>query len=157
MPSKIKGPNFERRTQRNTRAIIGKRIAQQRQLLGMTQTQLAEAFGVSRAAVSQYEVGIGEINAGDLEFLAEILRVPISYFYLAPSEDEKIKMRMEAIATYFPHLPEMQQEIIMHTILETHTRLAVSNGQGSRHNAILLRDDFNRDDSKHEDMEQDTP
>ena len=147
MPSKIEGPNSERRAQRNTRALIGKRIAQQRHLLGMTQAKLAEAFGVSRAAISQFEVWIGEINAGDLEFLAEKLRVPISYFYIAPSEDATIKMRMEAIATYFPNLPEMQQEIIMHTILETHTRFEVSGGRGSRQNALVLREDSPREDA----------
>ena len=49
-------------------------------ILGLDQSQLAEAFEVSRQAVSQYERGVTDINAGDLPYLAQILHVPVLYF-----------------------------------------------------------------------------
>jgi len=56
-------------------------MARARLALGASQESLADAFGVSRALWSQYERGLAAVEAGDMQFLAEILRVPINYFY----------------------------------------------------------------------------
>ena len=107
MPRKIMTPNARLREERSTRFAIGRRIANRRKALGMTQEELADAFGVSRAAISQYEVAIGDLDAGDMVFLAEILRVPVVHFFL-PDDDEGSDVRddLELLEACMPYLSE---------------------------------------------------
>lgn len=98
MPRKTTSPNAILREKRNTRALIGQRLARRRAAMGMSQTVLAVKFGVSRAALSQYEVGIGDLNAGDMNSLAEILKVPVTYFYLDQVDAEKQERMHDLLA-----------------------------------------------------------
>ncbi|WP_234474546.1 MULTISPECIES: ImmA/IrrE family metallo-endopeptidase [unclassified Streptomyces] len=56
------------------------RLAQARNLVGMTKRQLADELGVTPAAVSQYEMGTNRPRPDLLPPLAEILDVPLAYF-----------------------------------------------------------------------------
>jgi len=76
-------------------------MARARLALGATLESLVDAFGVSRALWSQYERGLTALEAGDMQFLAEILRVPINYFY----EPGDVAARVEL--TQSPPLPSM--------------------------------------------------
>lgn len=60
---------------------IGERVRSRRQILGMSQTELARAIGVSFQQVQKYEKGANRVGSGLLYRLAELLEVPISYFY----------------------------------------------------------------------------
>ncbi len=66
---------------RNTRALVGRRIAERRREMGLTQQELGETLSVSRETVSKYETGSLDIAAGDLPVLALKLRVPLMYFH----------------------------------------------------------------------------
>jgi len=52
---------------------IGKRIAETRKAMGLTQVQLAEALGISQQTLAHYEVGRLRIAVSTLIPLAEIL------------------------------------------------------------------------------------
>ena len=50
-------------------------------LIGMSQERLGELLGLTFQQVQKYEKGINRIGAGRLFEVAEILGVPISFFY----------------------------------------------------------------------------
>ena len=50
-------------------------------MLGLTQQQLAEMVGVTYQQAHKYERGINRVSAGRLYQIAEVLNVPITYFY----------------------------------------------------------------------------
>ncbi len=50
-------------------------------MLDMSQEQLAAGLGVSFQQVQKYEKGHNRIGAGRLQQLAEILQVPVSFFF----------------------------------------------------------------------------
>lgn len=60
---------------------VGSRVRVRRKILGMSQTQLAESLGVTFQQVQKYEKGSNRIGASRLQNMAEILSVPISYFF----------------------------------------------------------------------------
>ncbi|TCM48386.1 transcriptional regulator with XRE-family HTH domain [Rhizobium sp. PP-F2F-G48] len=60
---------------------VGSRVRVRRKILGMSQTQLAESLGVTFQQVQKYEKGSNRIVASRLQNMAEILSVPISYFF----------------------------------------------------------------------------
>ena len=67
---------------------VGSRVRLQRQILGLTQSALAERLGVSFQQVQKYEKGANRIGASRLQQIAQALRVPISSFYEgAPNSD----------------------------------------------------------------------
>lgn len=61
--------------------ILGQRIRLARERLGMPQEELAAAIGKDQRAVSEYEHGKRRIAAVDLPRFAEVLQVPLLYFY----------------------------------------------------------------------------
>jgi transcriptional regulator with XRE-family HTH domain len=70
---------------------VGNRVRMRRLLLGMNQETLANALGLTFQQVQKYEGGANRVSASRLSAMAEILGVPISYFFgdLRP-EDESV-------------------------------------------------------------------
>lgn len=64
---------------------VGRAVAHQRQQLGLSQSALASALGISFQQVQKYEVGANRLSAGRLFHLAQILNCPIASFF-PPSE-----------------------------------------------------------------------
>jgi len=60
---------------------IGSRIALLRTAHGLSQSQLAEALGISFQQVQKYEAGKNRIGAGRLQAIADRLGVPVSTFF----------------------------------------------------------------------------
>lgn len=60
---------------------VGTRIRERRLLLGMSQQQLAEAIGVTYQQAHKYERGLNRISAGRLYGIAQVLGVPVSWFF----------------------------------------------------------------------------
>lgn len=60
---------------------VGYRVRLRRTMLGMSQTQLAEAIGLTYQQVQKYEQGMNRIGASTLFSLSNILDVPVSYFF----------------------------------------------------------------------------
>ena len=62
-------------------AHVGHRVRLRRMLIGMSQERLGELLGLTFQQVQKYEKGINRIGAGRLFEVAEILGVPINFFY----------------------------------------------------------------------------
>lgn len=60
---------------------VGSRIRLRRRLLGYSQEKLALALGLSFQQVQKYEKGLNRVSASRLYYIAQILQVPISFFF----------------------------------------------------------------------------
>jgi transcriptional regulator with XRE-family HTH domain len=60
---------------------VGSRVRLRRMLLGMSQEKLAEQLGLTFQQVQKYEKGINRIGASRLFDLAQVLGVPVQFFY----------------------------------------------------------------------------
>jgi transcriptional regulator with XRE-family HTH domain len=66
---------------------LGRRLRRRRRILGLTQQQLAGACGVRFQQIQKYECAANRMSAARLWQLAEVLEVPVSYFYEGLSQD----------------------------------------------------------------------
>ena len=66
---------------------VGKRLKKARLSRGMSQERLAKAMNITFQQVQKYEKGLNRIGASRLWDLAQVLDVPISYFYEGMSEE----------------------------------------------------------------------
>jgi Predicted transcriptional regulators len=60
---------------------VGQRIRLRRQILGMSQTTLGDALGITFQQVQKYEKGTNRVGASRLSHIASILSVPVSHFF----------------------------------------------------------------------------
>lgn len=68
---------------------VGRRVAEKRISLGFSQTDLAQALGLSFQQVQKYEKGANRISASKLWDVAQFLSVEIGYFFAGLSNDPK--------------------------------------------------------------------
>ena len=62
-------------------AHIGQKIRTRRNLLGLSQTELADAAGITFQQIQKYEKGANRVGASRLQQFSEALGVPPSYFF----------------------------------------------------------------------------
>jgi len=62
-------------------AHVGTRMRQRRTLLGMSQTRLGDAVGLTFQQVQKYERGANRVGSSRLYEFAKALDVPVSYFF----------------------------------------------------------------------------
>ena len=79
--SRRKGITLPKKKANPVDAHVGYRVRLRRVLIGMSQERLGELLGLTFQQVQKYERGINRIGAGRLYEVAEILDVPISFFY----------------------------------------------------------------------------
>src|SRR5919206_5089216 len=60
---------------------VGARLRLRRNMLGLSQTRLGEAVGLTFQQVQKYERGANRIGASRLHELSQVLDVPISFFF----------------------------------------------------------------------------
>jgi len=78
-----KDPSVARPANRanDTDRHVGIRIRERRIMLGLSQQQMADLIGVTYQQAHKYERGINRISAGRLYEIAQVLGVPVSYFF----------------------------------------------------------------------------
>jgi transcriptional regulator with XRE-family HTH domain len=74
--------------------VVGARIKARRLAIGMSQTKLAKSIGLSFSQIQKYEKADNRIGAGALYVMAEVLEVPVTYFY-DPMEMTKSTKQMK--------------------------------------------------------------
>ncbi len=82
---------------------VGTRIRTRRLLLGMNQETLATALGLTFQQVQKYEGGANRVSASRLAEMAEILGVPVAYFF------RDLDMASDAGTTDEQEIREMMQ------------------------------------------------
>jgi transcriptional regulator with XRE-family HTH domain len=61
--------------------ILGQRIRQARERIGLSQEEFAARISKDQRAISEYEHGKRRISVTDLPLIARVLDVPILYFF----------------------------------------------------------------------------
>src|SRR5260370_31061794 len=62
-------------------ADVGRRIRAQRLLCHMSQTELGNRVGITFQQIQKYEKGVNRVGAGRLARIADVLSVPVSFFF----------------------------------------------------------------------------
>jgi transcriptional regulator with XRE-family HTH domain len=73
---------------------VGSRVRMRRMMLGMSQEKLGDGLGLTFQQVQKYEKGRNRIGASRLQHIAQILQVPVPFFFEGA-----------------PHLPGQPEEI----------------------------------------------
>jgi transcriptional regulator with XRE-family HTH domain len=60
---------------------VGKVVRMRRMMLGMSQTLLGDALGITFQQVQKYEKGANRISASRLQQIAGTLQVPVPFFF----------------------------------------------------------------------------
>ena len=60
---------------------VGRRVRERRRALGVTQEKLGEALQLTFQQVQKYERGANRISASKLYEVAQVLRVPVAWFF----------------------------------------------------------------------------
>src|SRR5262245_13923917 len=123
---------------------VGQRIRVQRLAIGMSQTTLAEALGVTFQQVQKYEKGVNRVGAGRLTKIATVLRVPVASLLGADDRTGRVREQPDGIGTplklltipgalkllrAFNNLPngKMRRSIVQHV-----ENIAALGGRGSK-------------------------
>jgi transcriptional regulator with XRE-family HTH domain len=64
-----------------TDEYVGARVRMRRKLLAMSQTQLADALGITYQQLQKNERGTNRIAASRLQQISHILQVPVAFFF----------------------------------------------------------------------------
>jgi transcriptional regulator with XRE-family HTH domain len=67
----------------------GKKLRMRRKMLGMSQTKLADALGLTFQQVQKYEKGANRMGASRLQQISRILQVPVEFFFDGVSHQEE--------------------------------------------------------------------
>ena len=60
---------------------LGRKLRERRLSLGLTQTKVGDALGFSFQQIQKYEKGLNGVTSEKLLDLANVLQVPINFFY----------------------------------------------------------------------------
>jgi transcriptional regulator with XRE-family HTH domain len=64
-----------------TDTSVGEKIRSQRLLRHLSQTELGKKVGITFQQIQKYEKGVNRVGAGRLQRIAEVLDVPVSFFF----------------------------------------------------------------------------
>lgn len=70
---------------------VGSRVRMQRLMLGMSQEKLADAIGLTFQQVQKYEKGANRMGSSRLQQVANILQVPVTFFFEDAPGQTKLK------------------------------------------------------------------
>ncbi len=97
---------------------VGARVRLRRTLIGMTQTDLGDALGLTFQQVQKYERGMNRIGSGRLYDLARVFDVSVEHFFedmppevAASSLATKGRGRMKKLPSYEPN-PMAKREML---------------------------------------------
>jgi transcriptional regulator with XRE-family HTH domain len=68
---------------------VGARIRERRIMMGLSQQQLAKMIGVTYQQAHKYERGLNRISAGRLFEIAQVLGVPVAWFFEGLAGDQE--------------------------------------------------------------------
>lgn len=108
-------PKKERRKKTEIAVTVGKAIAEQRKLVGLTQPQVAECMGVEKETISRLETGTISQTVERLQMLSEALNCPITRFFWKGKEEQN--EYAATITDMLNSLPAERQKTIVECIV----------------------------------------
>ncbi len=109
---------------------IGKRLRQARLSKGLTQQGLAEKIGISFQQVQKYENGINRVSSSRLLVIANVLNIPITYFFddlgtIEPKDvvlDDSLTDSVMRVARLLNGIPDGDVKDSVFALIKTITR-----------------------------------
>lgn len=80
MPEKRNDRGKSSKPENNDRVVLGTRLRETREYLGLSQDEVAKFIGIPRTALSHIESGQRKIDALELTGLARLYKKPVAYF-----------------------------------------------------------------------------
>lgn len=124
------GPEVEERNTRRANPIdvhVGSRVRLRRMLLGMSQERLGERLGLTFQQVQKYEKGVNRVGASRLFDLAQVLGVPVQFFYDdAPPGMHEMAGQASHLAHAGPGMSERTSESYIVEFLSTREGLELN-------------------------------
>jgi len=77
---------------------VGSRVRMRRLMLSMSQEKLGDALGLTFQQVQKYEKGTNRIAASRLQHLAQLLQVPVTFFFEGASQTGKKERASDALS-----------------------------------------------------------
>jgi transcriptional regulator with XRE-family HTH domain len=94
---------------------LGRRLRRRRKLLGLTQQALAETCGVCAQQIQKYECAAIRMTAVRLWLMADVLQVPMSYFYDGLSRAQRERLELEDQAPVTVAMVSVETRDLLHT------------------------------------------
>lgn len=101
---------------------IAKKIKTLRKTRGLTQSQLADALGVQRATVSNYEIGRRSPHLKELEKIASILGVSLDYFGVNKNEVHDLVARAKMVFEN-PDIPTQEKANVYKEVMRLYLEI----------------------------------
>ena len=102
---------------------VGQKLKTLRKGRGLTQEQAAEALGITRATVSNYEVGRRAPHISELKRIAEFYGVGLDYFGIVP-KDEVFDLLSRAREVFQSEdVPKDKKEEVFKELMRLYTSL----------------------------------
>lgn len=103
--------------------IIGNKLKTLRKGRKLTQHELSEKLGTSRATISNYEVGRRTPHLNELRRFAEFYGVGIDYFGIAP-QDEVFDLLSRAREVFnSPNVPKEEKEEVYRSLMKIYLEM----------------------------------
>lgn len=102
---------------------IGRKLKNLRHEKRITQGQLAEAIGITRSTISNYEIGRRTPRLKDLQNIAKVLGVGLDYFGIA-SNDEAFDLLARAQDVFQnPEIDKLSKEELYMRFMELYLQM----------------------------------
>ncbi len=116
---------------------VGQRVRQRRVLCGLSQTELANRIGLTFQQLQKYERGMNRISASKLWQIAQVLDVPVQWFFMDFADDreqgESFHMKretLELVRNFSASPPDVQRRFLsLVKSIASVSRESVSEGQ----------------------------
>lgn len=88
-------------TSRSTSSIVGRRLRERREALGLAQEKVGVAIGLdessARARISRYELGVHEPPFATVKLLAKVLEAPPPYMYCEEQDMAELLLALHKV------------------------------------------------------------
>jgi transcriptional regulator with XRE-family HTH domain len=81
-----------------TDKYVGSRLRMRRLMLDMSQSDIANALGLTFQQVQKYEKGRNRISASRLQHISQILRVPVPFFFEGAPPASSVRQAAKGMA-----------------------------------------------------------
>ncbi|SNB75998.1 Helix-turn-helix [Arboricoccus pini] len=108
--TKTPGYGQEGRRTQDVDRHVGNRIRERRTLLGLSQQDMANLIGVTYQQAHKYERGVNRVAAGRLYQVAQVLGVPVAFFFegieeetpVQPTQQQRMLLELARLFTSVP-------------------------------------------------------
>ena len=95
------------------REVLGKRLRDTREYLGLTQEFVAKQTNIGRAAIIDIEAGKRRVDSLELKKLADLYRYPVTYFLDEDPQEDPPASSISALARTAKGLSEEDREEVL--------------------------------------------